>query len=192
MNIIKQLVKQGKIPYYLSLESGSRWSKIALQLGLKEGDFYWDEVTDATGIELEMGAITIIDWLCPNNYAEVDKLLKHFTEKLQKTKGIAIVFMQLRDNNDWLAKDLVKQFPSFACKYVYSDDETGEYGKFTIDKIREAKFKTKIYEIPCRYDWSSKELTMIEEMDKEIPDEKITKDKPKTPKGRIIKGGEKK
>ena len=45
--------------------------------------------------------------------------------------------MQLRDSNEWLAKDLIKQFPAFACRYVYDTDDSGEYGKFIIDKIRE-------------------------------------------------------
>ena len=172
MNIIKQLVKQGKNPYYLSLESGSRFIKIALQLGLKEPELKYDEVADATKIELELDeAITVIDWLCPNSYAEVDKLLMHFTKQLQKTKGIAIVFMQLRDNNEWLAKDLVKQFPAFACRYIYDKDSSGEYGKFMIDKIRDPKIRINHYEIPCKYDWVSKELIIQEEIEKEKENE---------------------
>ncbi len=164
MNIIKRLVAQGKKPCYLSLETGSRWAKIALQLGLKEGDFKWDESADATEIELDKDAITVIDWLCPSNYAEVDKLLMYFTKQLQKTKGVAIIFMQLREDNNWLAKDLVKQFPSFTCKYIYDNEGSGEYGKFVIDKIREAKLKTKTWEIPCQYNWETKELTRIDEL----------------------------
>jgi len=172
MNIVKKLVKQNKNPYYVSLESGSRWSKIALQLGLKEGDFKWDEIADSNKIELENNAITIVDWLCPNNYAETDKLLKYFTEKLQKTKGIAIVFVQLRDNNEWLAKDLIKQFPAFACRYVYSDDETGEFGEYRIDKNRDAKYKGGLCPLPCRYDWNTKELKLIKELQKEEDENK--------------------
>lgn len=163
MNIIKQLIDQGRTPYYLSLESGSRWAKIALQLGIKEPEFFWDEVSDATQKKLAKKAITVVDWLCPNNYAETDKLLKHFVEKLQKTQGVAIVFMQLRDNNEWLAKDLVKQFPAFACRYVYDDDSSGEFGKFLVDKIREPKYNLKIREIPCQYNWETKELTVIKD-----------------------------
>ena len=168
MNIIKQLVEQGKNPYYLSLESGSRFIKIALQLGLKEPELKYDEVADASKIELESNnAITVIDWLCPNSYAEVDKLLMHFTKQLQKTKGIAIVFMQLRENNEWLAKDLVKQFPALVCRYIYDNEDSGEYGKFVIDKIRDPKLRIKFWEIPCQYDWNSKELKAIK--DEDIP-----------------------
>ena len=164
MNIIKELIKQGKTPYYLSLESGSRFIKIALQLGLKEPELKYDEVADATKIELESGkAITVIDWLCPNSYAEVDKLLMHFTKQLQKTKGIAIVFMQLRDNNDWFAKDLCKQFPSFACRYIYDNKDSGEFGRFEVDKVREPKMKNHNRQIPCQYNWETKELKVITE-----------------------------
>ncbi len=171
MNIIKQLVEQGIKPYYLSLESGSRWAKIGLQLGLKEGDFKWDELSDATQIQLEKKAITVIDWLCPTSYAETDKLLKYFVEQLQKTNGVAIIFMQLRENNEWFAKDLAKQFPSFACRYVYDSEDSGEYGKFLMhpskDKVREAKTNIRIYEIPCKYDWETKVLKRIDEVEKE-------------------------
>ena len=162
MNIIKQLVEQGLEPYYLSLESGSRFIKIAQQLGMVEPQLKYDEVADATGIELESNkAITIIDWVCPNSYAEVDKLLMHFTKQLQKTKGIAIIFMQLRDNNEWLAKDLVKQFPSFACRYIYDNTDSGEYGRFEIDKAREPKIKAYNKQLPCLYNWETKELKLI-------------------------------
>ena len=168
MNIVKQLVEQGKRPYYLSLESGSRFIKIACQLGLVEPELHYDEVADATGIELESNkAITIIDWVCPNSYAEVDKLLMHFTKQLQKTKGIAIIFMQLRDNNEWLAKDLVKQFPSFACRYIYDSNDSGEYGRFEIDKAREPKIKAYNKQIPCIYNWEDKTLKRVDEAEKE-------------------------
>ncbi len=171
MNIIKELVKQGKTPYYLSLESGSRFIKIALQLGLKEPELKYDEVADATKIELESDkAITVIDWLCPNSYAEVDKLLMHFTKQLQKTKGIAIVFMQLRDNNEWFAKDLCKQFPSFACRYIYDNQDSGEFGRFEVDKAREPKMKNYNRQIPCQYNWEDKTLKVI--TGNEIPKEK--------------------
>jgi hypothetical protein len=165
MNIVKQIVEQGITPYYLSLESGSRWAKIALQLGLKEGDFKWDEVSDEYKIQLENDGITVIDWLCPPSYAETDKLLKHFVEKLQKTKGVAIIFVQLRDDNGWLAPNLIKQFPSFACRYMYENEDSGEFGKFKIDKIREATMMHRVREIPCVFDWESKTLKRVDEKD---------------------------
>jgi hypothetical protein len=170
MNIVKRLVTQGKKPYYLSLETGSRFAKIAMQLGLKEGDFYWDFQVDPTKIELEENAITIIDWLCPTNFAEVDKLFMHFIEQLYKTNGILIVFMQLKgskaQNNEWFAPNLIAQFPALGAKYIYDNEGDGEYGKFIIDPIRDPKIKIKSYEIPCFYNWETKELTRVDELEK--------------------------
>ena len=169
INIIKQLVDQGIKPYYLSLEGGSRWAKIALQLGLKEGDFWHHETSDPYDVEFEKNSVTIIDWLCPNSYAETDKVLKYLNDKVRDKQGVAIAFVQLRDNNEWLAKDLIKQFPAFAGRYLY-DDDTGEYGRFKIDKIRDAKVKVKRYEIPCRYDWETKIFKQVDNNDDEKGD----------------------
>jgi len=147
----------------------SRWAKIALQLGLKEGDFKWHETSNPHDVELEKNSVTIIDWLCPKNYAETDKILQSLNDEVRDKNGILIVFMQLRDNNEWLAKDLVKQFPSFACRYIYDNESSGEYGKFKIDKIREAKIRIKSYELPARYNWETKKLSRIDKSkDEEI------------------------
>ncbi len=175
MNIVQQLVAQGKKPYYLSLETGSRFAKIAMQLGLKEGDFYWDFQVDPTKIELEPNAITIIDWLCPLNFAEVDKLFMHFIEQLYKTNGVLIVFMQLKgskaQNNEWFAPNLIAQFPALGAKYIYDNEGDGEYGKFIIDPIRDPKIKIKSYEIPCFYNWETKELTRVDELEQNKKEE---------------------
>ncbi len=173
MNIVKQLVEQGIKPCYINLESGSRFAKIALQLGLKEGDFKRPKhiIVDPTKIELEQNAITIIDWLCPQNFAEVDKLFLHFIEQLDKTHGILIVFMQLKgsksQNNEWFAPNLVSQFPALSARYIYDNEGDGEYGKFIIDEIRDPKLKIKTYEIPCQYNWETKELKRIDEIEEE-------------------------
>ena len=61
----------------------------------------------------------IIDWLCPDNFAEVDKIFRHFTEQLAKTGGILIVFMQLKESDgSWFSNNLVKQFPALCTKYL--------------------------------------------------------------------------
>jgi len=165
MNIVKKLVEQGIRPYYISLETGSRFAKIALQLGLKEGDFKWSECCDPTQIELEKDGVTIIDWLMIPDKSKTDLVFKHFIEQLYKTNGILIVFMQLKEDNNWFAPNMVKQFPALATKYIYDTDGDGEYGKFQIEVIREPKLRIKSYEIPCKYNWESKELDMITDED---------------------------
>lgn len=172
INIVKRLVEQGIMPHYLYLETGGRYSKISLELGLKEGDFYHAFCADPTKVELEPNTITIIDWLLPENYAEVDKIFKHFTEQLDKYKGFLIVFMQLKDNGDWFSPNLTRLFPTLSVKYIYDDEGDGTYGRFQSTEVREIIGKAKNFAIPCRYDWDSKQLIRIEdEVNKEPKDE---------------------
>ena len=171
MNIVKQLVEQGKKPYYISLETGSRFKKIALQLGLKEGDLKHTFHVDPTQIELEPNAITIIDWLLIADKSKTDLVFKRFIEQLYKSNGILIVFMQLKNNkgqeNEYFAPNMVMQFPALSARYIYDEDDTGEYGKFKVDVIREPKLRIKSYEIPCAYDWETKTLNKVEDNDKD-------------------------
>lgn len=175
MNIIKQLVDQkvnNKINY-INLESGSRFQRIALQLGLKEGDFNHCFCYDPTQIELENNAITIIDWLMPNQYKYTDKIIGHFTQQLDKHGGFLIIFVQIRKSNgEFFAKDLIEFFPALVVKYLYDDDD-GVFGHFEICKVRESQRKKRLGSIPCKFDWESKILSRIDKLDKiEIPQEK--------------------
>jgi len=169
INIIKQLVEQGKKPYYLNLEGGNRWVKISKQLGLKEGDFFNFTNFSPEGLELEDNAITIIDWLLPKDYANTDKLFQHFAEQLFKHKGLLIVFVQLRDTDSFFAKDMVAMFPAFVCRYIYEKDGEGkdvsDKGAFHVDYVRDAKPKSKTFLIPCQYNWNTKRLTRTDELD---------------------------
>ncbi|GAH39794.1 unnamed protein product, partial [marine sediment metagenome] len=103
INIIKRLVEQGIKPYYISLETGSRFAEIALQLGLKEGDFYHTFCADPTKIELEKDAVTIIDWLLIVDKAKTDLVFRHFIEQLNKTNGFLFIFQQLKQDGSWFA-----------------------------------------------------------------------------------------
>jgi len=165
LNIIKQLVEQNKCPYYVSLESGSRFKKIALKLGLKEADFKFNKKwVDPMSIRLEERSIMIIDWLCPDNFAEVDKLFQHFTSQLFLKKALLIVFMQLKEDGSWFAPNLVTQFPALGAKYLYDEgDQSGVFGKFLLYPIRDAKVGNKTWEIPCIYDKETKMLSVITE-----------------------------
>ena len=85
--------------------------------------------------------------------------------KRRETQGVLIVFVQLRDNNQWLAPDLIKQFPALACRYFYDKPDDGEYGRFHIDKNRDAKINIKNHKIPCKYFWDTKEFKRIDEIE---------------------------
>lgn len=163
MNMVKKLVEQGVTPYYINLETGSRFAKIALQLGLKNGDFKHSFCADPTQVELEKNAITIIDWLLIADKSQTDLVFKHFIEQLDKQGGLLIVFQQLKEDNSWFAPNMITQFPALGAKYIYDNENEGTYGKFIIDPIREPKAQIKSFEIPCKYNWDTKELVRIDE-----------------------------
>ena len=162
IGMIKYFVDQGIIPYYVNLEAGNRFAKIANVIGLKEGDFYYTTEFMPEEIELENNAITIIDWLLPKDYSTSDKLFQHFSEQLVKHKGILIVFMQLRENGEFFAKDMIRFFPALVARYFY-DEEDGSRGHWNVDSIREPRLSyVKKYQVPCKYLWEEKLLVPIE------------------------------
>jgi len=164
INMVKSFVDQGIKPYYISLETGSRFVKTATKLGLKEGDFYWDFLADPTKIELEQNGVTILDWLLIEDKAMTDSVLKHFVEQLFKTQGFLIIFMQLKTDGNWFAPNMVEQFPALAAKYLYDKENDGTYGKWIVEAMREPKFKSKKVSIPCLYDFDTRILTPMDEI----------------------------
>jgi hypothetical protein len=164
MNIIKEFVEQGIVPYYLSKESTSGFVDTAMKLGLKEGDFKYYPCHDATKVEFEPDAVTIIDWLKPDEYKDMDKIFDDLHRQLVQKGGLLIVFMQLKDNNDWFSKNLVDHFASLAVKYLYTDDGNGEFTSFEMTKIRRRLTKRWIKEIPCRYEWETCRIKRMQEV----------------------------
>lgn len=168
LNIIQQLVKQGQFPHYISSEPGNRFSKIAMTLGLQEGQFRWCNHYRPEQIELEENAITIIDWLLPENYAETDKLYQYFAKQLDKHKGICIIFCQLNREGEFMAKNMIDWFASLSCKYCHSStkDKQGNTISdnnntfFQTEKIRESKCGKQYITIPTYYDSETKFLTL--------------------------------
>lgn len=168
VNIVKRLVDQGVIPYHVNLEPGSRFANIALEVGLKEGDFKHVFCAEPVTIDFERDAVTIIDWLLPHNYAEVDKLFQKFSEQMYKKGGLLIVFMQLKKNGDWFSENMVNAFPSLSTRYFYDKKGggfEGQYGYFLVDFIREAKDRIKSTKIPCKFLWDEKLLMRIDELE---------------------------
>ncbi len=168
MNILKQLVEQSIKPNYVSLENGSRFGKTASRLGLVEGDFKWAPESEPTKIELEPGAVTIIDWLFIEDFASTNTVIKHLADQLSKHGGNLIVLAQLKEDGSWFAPNLIKNFPAFAARYVYDNDGDGSSGRWLIDAMRDAKDQVKVSSIPCKYDWKTRLLRRVE------PDEQST------------------
>ena len=178
MNIIKQLVEQNIKPHYISLESGSRYTLIAKQLQMGEGDFWTPETPhfSVVDIELEKNAITIIDWLLPKDYADTDKTFQYFSQQLVKNGGILIIFVQLKKNADFFAENMIAMFPALVCRYKYDQSPEGkdnhERGFFEVMYMREPKGRVKHAQIHCHYDWQTKRLNVVQDTEKE-DDEKF-------------------
>jgi len=168
MNIIRKLVDQNIKPYYINLESGNRFVSNALKLGLKEDDFYWTNHYRPQNIELEDNAVTLLDWLLPDNYAETDKLYARFSEQLDKHKGLLFVFVQLKkwrdktgkEHYDFFAPNQLDMFPAFVTKYSYGENNDNTNTLFETTKVRESKSGLQYLTIPTKYNLDTKRLEL--------------------------------
>lgn len=165
MNFIKRIVSQGIKPDYIYNESGNRFAKTARILGLKDGDFNHVFCSDPDKIILRPNAITIYDWVKPNDFAKTDDLFSGMVEKLNKTQGFMICFVQLKEDDTFFAKNQIGQFPAILARYLYEDESDGTYTKIKLDYVRDAKIKGKKFEIPCIYNWDTREVKLIEEIE---------------------------
>lgn len=168
MNVVKKFVDQGIKPYYIYSESGGRFAKTALQLGMKDGDFFHIFCGNPEEIRLEPNAITIYDWVRPTDgFNKTDELYDKIVQKLHKTQGFMICFVQLKKDNSWFAPNMITQYPALACKYLYEDESDGTNTKFEITEVRDSKIRGKKFEIPCTYNWETKMVTRIDDLKKE-------------------------
>lgn len=163
MNVIKKYVEQGIKPFYVSSEPGNRFSTIAMNLGLKEGDFNFINHYHPEQLELEDDAITIYDWILPEDFAGTANLYKIFAKQLDKHGGLLYVLSQLNDSGEFYASSMVRFFSSFAVKYFYTkvnnvSDNINTF--FKTSKIRESKSGTQEVTIPMKYNPDTKELEL--------------------------------
>lgn len=159
LNIIRKLKEQKIQPEggirYLSSEPGNRFAKIALEMGLCEGDFYFDNHYEPEKIELEDNAVTIIDWLLPTDFSQTANLYRIFAKQLDKHGGLCYIFSQLKPSGEFYAEQMVKFFGSFVAKYFFTE-KNGQMDnrntKFEIEKIRESKVGKQYITIPTYFD----------------------------------------
>jgi hypothetical protein len=77
-----------------------------------------------------------------------------------------IGFVQLRDKDEWFAKDLIRQFVSLSAKYIY-EDEHGINTRLDLADVRDRKANGKAFQIPCKYIEETREVKMVEELEEE-------------------------
>lgn len=166
MNIIHRLVKQNIKPYYIYNETGGRFAKTALHLGMKDGDFHHIYCTNPEKVILEPNSVVIYDWMKPQDFSRTDNSYEMLSEKAQKSNSFLIVFAQLKVDNSFFAPNQIGQFPALVTKYIYEDEKDGTYTKFEICDVRDGKMIGKHFEIPCIYNWDTKLLFTKEELEK--------------------------
>jgi len=166
MNIVKRFLDQGIAIDYIFNESGGKYAKTALHLGMKDDDFDSAWVKDPNKVILRKNKVTIFDWVKPTDFARTDNVFANLVEAVKKTHGFLICFVQLREEDTFFAKDQIAQFPAMVARYLY-EDEIGENTKFIIDQARDAKVRGKKWEIVCKYDWDTKLVKTIEEIENE-------------------------
>jgi hypothetical protein len=163
MNIIKKYVQQGIKPFYVSSEPGNRFAQIAMQLQLKEGDFNFVNHYHPEQLELEDDAVTIYDWILPEEFSGTANLYKIFAKQLDRHGGLLYILSQLNDNGDFYASSMVRFFSSFAVMYYYTKvnnvvDNVNTF--FKSKKIRESKTGTQEIIIPMKYNPDTKILEL--------------------------------
>lgn len=166
MNIIKQLVEQGLKPRYLYNESGGRFAKTALKLGLKDGDFDKARANNPLEVILKPNSVYVYDWIRPVDFAKTADIFDSLVEKLELNNSVMIGFVQLTDKNEWFATNLLRQFVALSVKYNYLDKE-GVSTCFELNDVRDRKTSGKSYQIPCKYFEDTREVKTLEEIDSE-------------------------
>lgn len=168
MNMVKRFVDQGITPHLVVLETGSRFIKTGAQLGLSEGQYKYVVEFDPSRIIPEENSVTIIDWLCIEDFATTQNILQYFSEQSVSKNCFMIIFMQLKEDGSWFAPNLVKNFSALAARYLYEPDADGNVdgltGYWQVDKIRESKTHMKSGKIPCRYFPQEKLLLRLDEI----------------------------
>jgi hypothetical protein len=163
MNFVKKFVEQGLTPYYYGTESKSRYLKIAMELGMKEGDFFWATGYEPTKIELKDNSITIIDWLDVEDFTTTAQIFKILQRQLDKHNGILIVMSQLNSNGSFYAENQLKFFAAFVAKYLYGTTNgviNNEMTSFKTEKIRESKSSQQYMVIPTCFNSVNKTVEL--------------------------------
>lgn len=154
LNMLYEMIAQGIKPYYIYSESGSRWQKTSMELGIS-GKYFSTHHTNPLAIELEPNAFTIIDWLHLEHKELTDTVLKHLNDELHNKGGILVIFTQLKTDYTFFAPNLIDHYPAFAARLIQDNPERTQ-SHWQCDKIKEPKGDFTNNIIPCEYDRQTK------------------------------------
>lgn len=162
-NILRKLILQGIHPYLISTEAGSKIGKVVKELGIKVGEFSYKIVKSPHDIEIEKNAVTIIDWLKPQDgdFSKTDATFEKLNDQLIRKGGFLIVFVQIRKDGTFFAPDQIDFYASLVATYNYRKngetiDQQNTY--FETSKIRDSRSGQQIITIPTYFNPGTKIL----------------------------------
>jgi hypothetical protein len=163
MNFIKKFVEQGVTPYYYGTESKSRYLKVGMELGLKEGDYWYASGYEPSKIELKDNSVTVLDWLDIDDFATTGQVYKLLQKQLDKHNGLLIIFSQLNSNDAFYAENQLKFYGALVAKYLFTRaggvvDTQNTY--FKVEKIRESKSGQQYLTIPTKFNPDNKTVEL--------------------------------
>lgn len=164
-NILRKLIKQGIHPYLISTEAGSKIGKIVKELDIKVGQFSYKIVKSPHDIELEKNAVTIIDWLKPQDgdFSKTDATFERLNDQLIRHGGFLIVFVQIRKDGTFFAPDQIDFYASLVATYNYrknGDAVDTQNTYFETSKIRDSRTGAQIITIPTFFNPGTKILEL--------------------------------
>jgi hypothetical protein len=163
MNFIKKFVEQGITPYYYGTESKSRYLKVGMELGLKEGDYWYASGYEPSKIELKDNSVTVLDWLDIDDFATTGQVYKLLQKQLDKHNGLLIIFSQLNSNDAFYAENQLKFYGALVAKYLFTRvgsvvDTQNTF--FKVEKIRESKSGQQYLTIPTKFNPDTKTVEL--------------------------------
>ncbi len=88
--------------------------------------------------------------------AQTDIVFRKLSSEMQMKGGFLIVFMQLKEDGNYFAPNMVMQFPALCCRFFHEDEERIN-GYFVIDANRDPKTNQK--KLKVKYNPETLELT---------------------------------
>lgn len=171
INILERYIRQ-KIeprPLLITTEPDGGMGEVAVARGLIEGDFDYVKTHDPLLVDFKENELVVIDWLtCTDGeYHKMEKIFGELSRKISQSKGVLIVFMQLRTPNKehpdptFYAQNMVMHYGSFVCKFLHpkiNGKKDNLHPYLEAIKVRRSKVGTQFFTIPLEYNYKTKEI----------------------------------